>query len=1225
MSKTSRRNAIVVSVLIVALCAAVIGGATFALYSAGDTHNITVTSGDIQLSSTVKLTSAWTTAQSGEKTDANVTDNKTAALSTGGSVSVDEGGNITFDRIALGDGATFEVTLSMAYTINMKYSLVLSAQGASEFLRNNLEITVGEDSANSLANGDIYIIPWTAAEALGDNEASKEGSATATFTISLPWSAEDSAVSGSESLTLSLTASGVQSNALTGITTESGGNFSTLKEAAQSASATDTIILGNDMTNAVWTEEVSAAAGNKELTVVGAGANTTALSVNAALPANVTLSNLAVTDDLVLQSGASLEDVTVNGNVTVNGASSRAAVMSLANETQVSGGKSVFNGVTFKEGLVLNNADVTITNSTINNYGSGKSNQAAVYVTGGSLALGDGNYFSTVGPNSVIAAFGATVTITGGEYVASTDMAINPDLDYQDGKALALYSNSSATISGGKLDSRANNQTVQLGSFDEDNPETNTSASLTFTGGEITSYNVGIAIFNSSSFIMDGGSIAADGYAVSSNNLAGSDTFTIDINGGSLASGDLYSAFYMPAPGTLTLDNCAVTAGAILDARFGNIAIGANVTLEATNKDGQGNLALANEGVAEGSAIILHTSRYTVKPEGAAGSLTLTVADGANITSATGMIFGVYNWTNADKEDVSLNFGSFAGDKDAIAYYNAASATSVTRMSVIPAAVDGKYGAVGYATLAEASTAGVTNAEIIYDLNDTSSSSVNVTIWEGVNVTGANVGSLTARGANTLENVTAASSVTIGSNTSTEEGAAAIDNCTFKVGAIFYSDATVTGGSIGVSSASKAYSISVSYGSNVTFNNVTMNFGIGMLSVTKKPAYDIAAVIDNPSTVTLESCTLTGSGSAVLSASESNIIANGSNITSTGSSGTIKADKSTVKLTGCTISTTSKAGSAAGSAIHATNSSSVTLDGTSITSNDTFGIAVMSGSNVALNNNSSITAKNSYGIVVYANSDATVNNSTVNADLPIYAYGENANVVVDGSNSVISSNALTSTAVQSGYYDKSKKIPYTGSFTLKNGKVEGGIFASGSGVVNIEGGSVHAAYLAISNNNTTTDGTSINISGGSVTVDDDVAIYLPGDGAFTMTGGSVTGGTAIDVRMGTVTITGGTLTSTYNQNAPLDELTDVNGGTMMDGSVIMVNSGLYLNTAGELAGITVTIGKDVIMNKTAEEADYVRHYDWNQNEQPASITVENEAYTIAHYALQDGTVSKQEA
>lgn len=734
MTKSSKKTAIAAAILVVVMCAAIIAGATFALYSAGDTHDIAITTGDIQLSSTVKLTSAWTTAQSGEKTNANVTDNKTAALSTGGKVSVDEGGNITFDRIALGDGATFEVTLSMAYTINMKYSLVLSAQGASEFLRNNLEITVGEDSANSLANGDIYIIPWTAAEALGDNEASKEGSATATFTISLPWSAEDSAVSGSESPTLSLTASGVQSNALTGITTESGGNFSTLKEAAQSASATDTIILGNDMTNAVWTEEVSAAAGNKELTVVGAGANTTALSVNAALPANVTLSNLAVTDDLVLQSGASLEDVTVNGNVTVSGASSRAAVMSLANETQVSGGKSVFNGVTFKEGLVLNNADVTITNSTIDDY----------------------------------------------------------------------------------------------------------------------------------------------------------------------------------------------------------------------------------------------------------------------------------------------------------------------------------------------------------------------------------------------------------------------------------------------------------------------------------------------------------NGSAVLSASESNIIANGSNITSTGSSGTIKADKSTVKLTGCTISTTSKAGSAAGSAIHATNSSSVTLDGTSITSNDTFGIAVMSGSNVALNNNSSITAKNSYGIVVYANSDATVNNSTVNADLPIYAYGENANVVVDGSNSVISSNALTSTAVQSGYYDKSKKIPYTGSFTLKNGKVEGGIFASGSGVVNIEGGSVHAAYLAISNNNTTAVNTSITIYGGIIEADSSAAIYLPGQGSFTMMGGSVTGNSAIDARLGSVTITGGTLTAKYNDGTPLgkDDVQYVTGMAFSDGSVIVVNSGIYKNIAGELVDLTVTIGNDVVMNKTADNADYVRHYNYGKNEQKATVTM-NASYNVAYYTLVDGTPTLQ--
>lgn len=1179
MTKSSKKTAIAAAILVVVMCTAIIAGATFALYSAGDTHDIAITTGDIQLSSTVKLTSAWTTAQSGEKTNANVTDNKTASLSTGGSVSVDEGGNITFDRIALGDGATFEVTLSMAYTINMKYSLALLAEESDSFLRDNLQIKVG-DKTSTMQDSYVYIVDWT--ESAIDDKDVTEKSVTVSFDISLPWTAQASAPSSASSIKLSLVASGVQTNALTGISNAGGGNYGTLEDAVVGANADDTIIIGEDMDETVWTAEAAAAAADKDLVVIGSKNASLTAEEGAVIPSNVTLRNLNVNSALNLQSGASLEDVTVNGSVTVNGASSRAAVMSLANESQVSGGKSVFNGVTFKEGLVLNNADVTITNSTIDDY-----NGTAVYVTGGSLTLGNGNYFSAVGPNSVIAAFGATVTITGGEYVAAADMATNTGLNYQDGKALALYSNSSATISGGKLDSRANNQTVQLGSFDEDNPETNTSASLTFTGGEITSYNVGIAIFNSSSFIMDGGSIAADGYAVSSNNLAGSDTFTIDINGGSLASGDLYSAFYMPAPGTLTLDNCAVTAGAILDARFGNIAIGANVTLEATNKDGQGNLALANEGVAEGSAIILHTSRYTVKPEGAAGSLTLTVADGANITSATGMIFGVYNWTNADKEDVSLNFGSFAGDKDAIAYYNAASATSVTRMSVIPAAVDGKYGAVGYATLAGASTAGVTNAEIIYDLNDTSSSSVNVTIWKGVNVAGANVGSLTARGANTLENVTAAENSTLESSSATYT----VAYCAFNKGVTISGNANVTGGAFG---STYNCPVKVDNGSTVTFDKVTM-------ALSSTPAIQ---VLDS-SNVTITGSTLSTITANVLTIDNSTVTVSGTTMTSSFTYGgnynviTVK-NYGEVNLSGCTISTTATPATVAGAAIHASTSSSVTLSETSVTAK-------------------------TYGIAVFANCSATITDSQVNANLALYVYGDNAEIVVDGSNSAITSTDPSSdgVAVQAGAYTSISSYG-GGSFTLKNGRVEGAILAAGTGEITINGGSVHSSALAVSNNNTTAVNTSITINGGIIEADGSAAIYLPGQGSFTMTGGSVTGNSAIDARLGSVTITGGTLTAKYNDGTPLGkgDVQYVTGMAFSDGSVIVVNSGIYKNIAGELVDLTVTIGNDVVMNKTADNADYVRHYNYGKNEQKATVTM-NASYNVAYYTLVDGTPTLQ--
>ncbi len=1177
MSKTSRRNAIVVSVLIVALCAAVIGGATFALYSAGDTHNITVTSGDIQLSSTVKLTSAWTTAQSGEKTDANVTDNKTAALSTGGKVSVDEGGNITFDRIALGDGATFEVTLSMAYTINMKYSLALLAEESDSFLCDNLQIKVG-DKTSTMQDSYVYIVDWT--ESAIDDKDVTEKSVTVSFDISLPWTAQASAPSSASSIKLSLVASGVQTNALTGISNAGGGNYGTLEDAVVGANADDTIIIGEDMDETVWTAEAAAAAADKDLVVIGSKNASLTAEEGAVIPSNVTLRNLNVNSALNLQSGASLEDVTVNGSVTVNGASSRAAVMSLANESQVSGGKSVFNGVTFKEGLVLNNADVTITNSTIDDY-----NGTAVYVTGGSLTLGDGNYFSAVGPNSVIAAFGATVTITGGEYVAAADMATNTGLNYQDGKALALYSNSSATISGGKLDSRANNQTVQLGSFDEDNPETNTSASLTFTGGEITSYNVGIAIFNSSSFVMDGGSIAADAYAVSSNNLAGSDIFTIDINGGSITSPEVCAAFYLPAPGTLTLDNCTVTAGAIIDALFGDITIGSGVTLKSTATSSH--WGGSNVGMAEGSAIILNTSKYTVKPAGTAGSLTLAVADGANITSATGRIFGVYNWTNADKEDVSLNFGSFAGDKDAIAYYNAASATSVTRMRVIPAAVDGKYGAVGYATLAEASTAGVTKAEIIYDLNDTSSSSVNVTIWEGVNVTGANVGSLTARGANTLENVTAAENSTLESSSATYT----VAYCAFNKGVTISGNANVTGGAFG---STYNCPVKVDNGSTVTFDKVTM-------ALSSTPAIQ---VLDS-SNVTITGSTLSTITANVLTIDNSTVTVSGTTMTSSFTYGgnynviTVK-NYGEVNLSGCTISTTATPATVAGAAIHASTSSSVTLSETSVTAK-------------------------TYGIAVFANCSATITDSQVNANLALYVYGDNAEIVVDGSNSAITSTDPSSdgVAVQAGAYTSISSYG-GGSFTLKNGKVEGAILAAGTGEITINGGSVHSSALAVSNNNTTAVNTSITINGGIIEADGSAAIYLPGQGSFTMTGGSVTGNSAIDARLGSVTITGGTLTAKYNDGTPLGkgDVQYVTGMAFSDGSVIVVNSGIYKNIAGELVDLTVTIGNDVVMNKTADNADYVRHYNYGKNEQKATVTM-NASYNVAYYTLVDGTPTLQ--
>lgn len=107
--------------MVVVLCAAVIAGATFALYSAQDTHNVTVNAGKISVTATATLDKQWSTnEETGEQTSSV----------TGSKVTVD-GTNITFDNIALGDGADFTLSLSMSYTINMKYSVLLTLDGAS--------------------------------------------------------------------------------------------------------------------------------------------------------------------------------------------------------------------------------------------------------------------------------------------------------------------------------------------------------------------------------------------------------------------------------------------------------------------------------------------------------------------------------------------------------------------------------------------------------------------------------------------------------------------------------------------------------------------------------------------------------------------------------------------------------------------------------------------------------------------------------------------------------------------------------------------------------------------------------------------------------------------------------------------------------------------------------------------------------------------------------------
>ena len=284
MTKSSKRTAIVMALITVALCAAVIAGATFALFSSSVTNDINVNTGDIAISSTVELTNAWSTSQGGEQNTAENKGSETSLIfpATGGSVSVGEDGRISISGMGLGDGATFSITLDMKYSINMKYSLVLKTNTADDFLRNNLQVTVADNPAVSLADGSVYIIPWTNAGSVTDSTPAS-AHVTASFSLSLPWSAIDSAPVGGSSISLALVTSGVQVNALAVSGSPSGSNEyyvtnqDELNKALTAMESGDSVYLAGDKSN--WTTADISFNENKSISVYGSRVGT--LTVNA--------------------------------------------------------------------------------------------------------------------------------------------------------------------------------------------------------------------------------------------------------------------------------------------------------------------------------------------------------------------------------------------------------------------------------------------------------------------------------------------------------------------------------------------------------------------------------------------------------------------------------------------------------------------------------------------------------------------------------------------------------------------------------------------------------------------------------------------------------------------------------------------------------------------------------------------------------------------------------
>lgn len=164
---------------------------------------------------------------------------------------------------------------------------------------------------------------------------------------------------------------------------------------------------------------------------------------------------------------------------------------------------------------------------------------------------------------------------------------------------------------------------------------------------------------------------------------------------------------------------------------------------------------------------------------------------------------------------------------------------------------------------------------------------------------------------------------------------------------------------------------------------------------------------------------------------------------------------------------------------------------------------------------------------------------TVGQNARIYS-STDACVMLSGSDLIVSDNALLE-----GVYG-------VNIFNYNNN--ESGAVSSS---VTMTGGTVTATkYFALSGNNLESAQSNVVITGGSLSAPADcTAIYWPMEGTLTIGGNAtVTGGTAIEAKMGTITIKDQAVitgTGDWNENEP------ENGGSSPEGSALLLSTQLY--------------------------------------------------------------------
>lgn len=236
--------------------------------------------------------------------------------------------------------------------------------------------------------------------------------------------------------------------------------------------------------------------------------------------------------------------------------------------------------------------------------------------------------------------------------------------------------------------------------------------------------------------------------------------------------------------------------------------------------------------------------------------------------------------------------------------------------------------------------------------------------------------------------------------------------------------------------------------------------------------------------------------------------------------------------------------------------------------------------------------------VTVTGASATVRGGTieVSAGSDTYAVTVGASGSLSTESVTVIGHGASGVLVNGGSYVKRlTNIQATGGFGIRvvNGgsaSHEGGmvvanygVFVAGSGsTFNMNGGDISAAGFGITGNGLAANGgTTINISGGSVSSTDSIAVYHPQAGTLTVSGGSLSGTYGgIGIKSGTLTVTGGTIAGTSG-GAYVDGESNGNG-IHVSGSAIHVDS-----RAGYAGGMNISISGGTLSSNNGYAIDEV--------------------------------------